>query len=267
MLTVTTLRTFVVDLVDEASGAHLDSGEHPGRAKLGWWRKPILATSAVDDRFRILTEVASRDHLLPMDLLPTARTVITFFLPFTEALVRENREGDLACRNWGLAYVETNALIASISDALGDLLARHGYQSAVTPPTHNFDEERLVSRWSHRHLAYLTGLGRFGVHAQLITPKGSAGRMGSLVTDADLGDHPLHTEEETCLHKAGGRCLVCVDRCPVDALGEESFDRFRCWEQCLVNDRNLADLPTTDVCGKCVAVVPCSFRDPGKRTP
>ena len=253
MIGIDDLRTSLTDLVamaasDEGTGA--------------WWRKPVLAAGKVDKRYRLLKEAVSEDHLMPLDLLPTARTVIVFFLPFTEELVMENREGELACRNWGLAYTETNNLIARISEVLSALLGEHGHLSAVTPPTHNFDEERLISAWSHRHLAHLVGLGRFGAHRQIITPEGAAGRLGSLVTEADLGDHPVQMGVGACLHMAGKTCLVCAKRCPVNALTGESFDRFSCWDQCLVNDRNLADMPTTDVCGKCVAVVPCSFRNP-----
>jgi epoxyqueuosine reductase len=253
MISINTLRDSAADLVFKTGAGK--SGEN-------WWRKPILASGAVDDRFQILKEAVSEDHLMPEDLLPAAMTVIVFFIPFTEELVRENREGTLACRNWGLAYTETNTLIAEISEALSRILADHGHRSAVTPPTHNFDEEKLVSRWSHRHLAHLVGMGRFGVHRQIITPEGSAGRLGSLVTDAQLGDHPLQTGVGACLHMAGKTCLACSRKCPVNALTGNTFDRFTCYEQCLVNDRNLSDMPVTDVCGKCVAVVPCSFRNP-----
>jgi epoxyqueuosine reductase len=47
----------------------------------------------------------------PHDLLKSARTVVAFFIPFKPELIRENREGDRPCRNWGVAYVETNDLI------------------------------------------------------------------------------------------------------------------------------------------------------------
>ena len=58
--------------------------------------------------------------------------------------------------------------------------------------------------------------GRFGVHRMLITPAGCAGRLGSLVTEAELGDHPVIETEEAC---------------PVQALKEGDFDRRRCWDR------------------------------------
>ena len=44
------------------------------------------------------------------------------------------------------------------------------------------------------------------------------------------------------------------------ALTEDGFDRFKCYAQLLKNDALYADLPMTDVCAKCVSIVPCSFK-------
>jgi epoxyqueuosine reductase len=232
----------------------------------GWWRTPLVAAAPADDRFARLRLIAAPDHFHPGDLLPTARSVVVFYIPFKEGLVRENSEGDRPCRNWGLAYVQTNELIGRLSSGLSDLLREHGFASALTPATHNFDEERLVARWSHKHLGYLVGLGRFGVHSMLITSSGCCGRLGSLVTEAALGDHPLIEADEACLLKAGEECGQCMGACPVEALRENGFDRRRCWERLKENRHTLDyffDLPeTTHVCGKCVALMPCSFRNP-----
>jgi len=232
----------------------------------GWWRAPLVATAPVDGRFAQLRRMAAADHFYPRDLLPTARSVVVFFIPFREGLVRENSGGERPCRNWGLAYVQTNELIGRLSSGLSDLLRELGFVSALTPATHNFDETRLVARWSHKHLGYLVGLGRFGAHSMLITPSGCCGRLGSLVTEAELGDHPLIHADEVCLLKAGEECGQCMGACPVEALGEGGFDRRRCWERLKENRIDLdyfLDLPdTTHVCGKCVALTPCSFRNP-----
>jgi epoxyqueuosine reductase QueG len=237
---------------------------YPNKARVrNWWRKPHLATAETDDRFEILPKIASDEHLLPWDLLPSANTLIVFFLPFVKALIDENSPGQFPCRNWGVAYEETNALIGLVAEELRAHLAEHGYKSALTPATHNFDQVRLVSRWSHKHLAHLSGLGRFGVNAQLITPSGCAGRLGSLVTEAKLGNNPLVKTEELCLHKAGEECLKCLGRCPVRAVKAEGIDRRRCWTRLRENLNQTEELAglkeTTHVCGKCVVDLPCSY--------
>jgi len=57
--------------------------EEPSRlGNEGWWRKPLLVTARVDDRFEILPKIAFEQHWQPKDLLATAKSVIVFFIPF-----------------------------------------------------------------------------------------------------------------------------------------------------------------------------------------
>ncbi len=237
---------------------------YPAKANVrNWWRQPIFKTAAADDRFRILTKIASNEHIMPWELLSSAKTVIVFFIPFVKELVDENSPGKFPCRNWGLAYEATNALIEILAERIKDYLAECGYKSVLTPATHNFDEVKLVARWSHKHLAHISGLGRIGVNAQLITLSGCAGRLGSLVTEADLGDNPLVESRELCLYKSGQECLECQKRCPVDAINEEGIDRQRCYARLKFNLKQTGTLAglneSTHVCGKCAVNVPCSY--------
>ncbi len=231
------------------------------------WRSPLAVTAKADNRFDILPQIAADDHVLPKDLLTTGKSVIVLFVPFIKQLAKENHKGDIPCRNWGLAYESTNTLINNLTGQIKLFLEDAGYKSALVPATHNFDHKKLMARWSHKHLGYISGLGRFGVNAQFITPSGCAGRLGSLVTEADLGDSPLVMEKELCLHKRGYTCLVCVKRCPIGAVSEKTgIDRKKCWARLksnLMETQELAGLnKTTHVCGKCQVVLPCSFKIP-----
>lgn len=230
------------------------------------WQTPLMATAQADERFNILPEIAAHDHALPKDLLASAKSVIVFFVPFKKELGSENHKGKIPCRNWGLAYESTNRLINSLCEEIQKYLEQQGHKCELVPATHNFDHERLVSRWSHKHLGYIAGLGRFGVNAQFITPSGCAGRLGSLVTEAELGNTPIVHEKELCMHKNGQKCLICVKRCPVGAVSESGIDRKLCWERLKSNlgeTEELAGLEqTTHVCGKCQVIVPCSFKVP-----
>jgi epoxyqueuosine reductase len=233
------------------------------------WRKPLLATATAGDRFDSLPRIAAEDHVLPRDLLPSAKSVVVFFVPFTKTLAVENHKGEFPCRNWGLAYESTNRLIGSVSEHLRSYLEGRGYEAELTPATHNFDPVKLVSRWSHKHLGHLAGLGRLGINAQLITPSGCAGRLGSLVTDAELGDGPLVSEKDLCLHKNGHKCLLCVKRCPVGAVSEKGIDRNLCWQRLKANRNHTKELAglekMTHVCAKCQVLVPCSLKAPQKK--
>ena len=225
------------------------------------YRRPLVAVVETDHpEFTRLKDYVDPSHLLPQDILSGAQSVISFFLPFDKSVVIANAKSGYAAREWAIAYIETNTLIDRLCASLGDLLAAHGYEGRWELPTHNFDPVRLISRWSHKSVGVIAGLGTFGLHQMVITDAGCAGRFGSLVTTAPLKpteqpDRP----KERCRYYTDGSCTICVDRCPVGALREDEFDRALCYERCLEVDRYYADLELTDVCGKC-ATGPCALQ-------
>jgi epoxyqueuosine reductase len=228
-----------------------------------YWRPPLVGAVAADDpAIAELSRIVDPEHAAPRDLLASARSVIVYFLPFREWVGEENRRsGPFASRSWAESYTTTNACIAAVNLHIKDCLGRAGHEAATTPATHNFDEQKLVSRWSHKHLAWAAGLGTFGHHLLLITEAGCCGRLGSLVTSMELppSNRP---GREFCLLKAGKRCSACVARCSFDALFKDRFDRHACYRQCLANDAHYSDLGLVDVCGKCACGVPCSYGIP-----
>ena len=229
------------------------------------WKEPLVAyADAHDPLFMRLKEVVTPTHATPQDLLGDAQTVIVYFLPFDESVGRSNKSDGPASREWAKAYVDTNQLIRAVNQRLAEGLEQKGYASAVTPPTHNFDEKELVSQWSHKHIGYIAGLGKFGLHHMLITEKGCSGRLGSLVTRAPLAPTPRRAEE-ACLYTYDKSCVACVKRCTFGALTETSLDRHKCYAVGLQNAKTYEAEGLADVCGKCVSVVPCSFQDPVAR--
>jgi epoxyqueuosine reductase QueG len=223
--------------------------------------------AAADPRLGKLKEVAHREHFLPEELLPGAKTVVVYFLPFPRAVVMENGSGTPTTRAWAVAYKEANALLGLMGEKLLTMLEIHGVKGAGVKPTHNFNEETLLANWSHRHLAWLAGLGEFGLNRMLITKKGCAGRYGSLVIDVELVEQPEQTTSicwnkggHPCLYFSNGGCQVCVKNCPSGALTVDGFDRHKCYAYMLdhCQDR-FADLGVKDVCGKCLTT-PCAHQ-------
>ena len=135
-----------------------------------------MACAPADGRFLRLKEITVQDHALPHDLLPDAKTVVVWFIPFTHDLKMENSGGERPSISWGRAYVSTNEMIKHISTGMKELIKDNGGKAALTPATHNFDKDRLVSLWSHKHLGHIVGLGRYGTNCQFITPSGCGGR-------------------------------------------------------------------------------------------
>ncbi len=226
------------------------------------WKEPLIAyADAGDPMFEKLREVITPSHEIPAMFLEGARTVITYFIPFGEDLVTSNIAGKFASQNWGIAYIETNQLIIDLNNFLKKKLKEEGYKAAVIPPTHNFDQDKLISDWSHRHVAYIAGLGKFGINNMLITEKGCCGRIGSIVTELEI-EPTVRPKSEFCLYKVNGSCRKCVERCVNGALQSDSFDRNKCYQICRENNRRLSGLDLTDVCGKCLVDIPCSFINP-----
>jgi epoxyqueuosine reductase len=247
------LESFVTDLIlQQVAQAHTETR----------YRTPLVGfADAADPRFGELRHLAEPTHLLPADLLPGARSVVAFFLPFAPEIVTANRahRREIA-RAWALAYVETNTLIRQIGEHLISALAQRGFQAAAEPPTHNFDPTTLVSRWSHKSVSAIAGLGSFGLHHMLITPAGCAGRFGTLVVDAVLEptSPPAGPLPHRCKYFVDGSCTVCVDRCPVGALTEDGLDKQLCNRWLLCAAGRFKAIGTADACGKC-ATGPCAL--------
>ena len=228
------------------------------------WLEPLVGfADAGDPLFSQLHSAVSPTHATPNDLLKGARSVIAYFLPFDKSISQKNRGDYYAVKEWALAYIETNRLIIDLNNHLSGLLAKKGKRCTVLPPTHNFEKEKLISDWSHRHVAFVAGLGTFGLHNLLITDKGCCGRLGSIITDAVLTPS-VRPKTEHCLYKHNKTCTECVKRCAAHALKVDSFDRHACYTLLLENAKLYEQYGLADACGKCICEVPCSFQNPVK---
>jgi epoxyqueuosine reductase QueG len=224
------------------------------------YREPLVGfASAADARFGELQQAVHPTHALPDDLLPGARSVVSLFLPFAPWVIEANAQyQEQVAEEWAVAYVETNRLIDHITGVLIQRLAEQGIRAAAEPATHNFDTESLVSRWSHKSVAVIAGLGSFGLHQMVITDAGCAGRFGSLVLDAELSIPPVAAKER-CLYFVDGSCLECVTHCPVDALNpDQALDKQTCWHRLQYIAKVFESLGRAGACGKCT-IGPCSL--------
>lgn len=226
------------------------------------WRKPVIGfVDANDSRINKLKDIVSKDHLLPNDILPNAKSIICFFIPFTEQIGKSNIQNKLSSKEWALTYIRTNTLISKVSNEIEVLLNSSGYTVGKIPATHNFDYKTLISNWSHRHLAYLSGIGTFGINNMLITDMGCCGRLGSIVTNYPFAK-TTNRNKEKCLNKLNGSCGLCIGKCVNNAFNDSKYDRFACYDMCLKNAEHHKNIGYADVCGKCLVGLPCSFKDP-----
>lgn len=232
------------------------------------WGIPIVGFADAKVVERTLPSIM-KHHGIPSDAMSDARIVIAYFVPFRKEMADTNRQNGMASEEWAIAYEETNVLLGKINDFLMKELAEKGYKAAVHPAASSFDRKQLISNWSHRHIAYLAGIGTFGINNMLITEKGCCGRYSTIVTNLDIPADAPRTEE-LCFYKKNGTCKACVLKCPSGALTVEGFDRYKCYQICMKNAQIYTAFgssyaeegePTvgSEVCGKCVAGMPCAF--------
>lgn len=251
--------------------------EYDNKTTLGSiWRTPIVGIAdAGNPDFSELRKLVHAEHQQPEDVLPGARTVIAYFVPFAEKVVTGNGCEGLSSPEWARAYEETNAMLAALGVHLSLFIASYGHRAAVSKEAAVFDREKITSRWSQRHIARLAGIGTFGLNNMLITQAGCCGRFGTIVSDLELEpDAPIQTEY--CLNRRNGHCRVCIRNCPTGALSEDGFDRKVCYLRCLENAKQYTSFGSSyaskagetvedtgsEVCGKCLVNLPCSLKNP-----
>lgn len=240
---------------------------------------PIFAFGAADDEyFRLLKEPAAigEHFLLPQEWLPQSKTVISFFLPFTEAVKKGNRRDMLwPSEEWLHGRIEGQVFLIKLCQYLNSELINAGYKSIVpsldkrfwaktrlnnpTQHSENDNETTLsfTSNWSERHVAFVCGLGTFGLSKGLITKKGIAGRFGSIITELYLspGKREYNSIYEYC-----SMCGACVKNCPVNAI---SIDKGKNHVICSnFVDRTAEKYKPRYGCGKCQIGVPCESSIP-----
>lgn len=208
---------------------------------------PLVGVADGDDPlFERIRSVVSPRHLRPRDVLQqhaspladlTHVRVIAWALPFSLSIRRSNRSRRCPSRLYSLARNNGGALNYELRRRLVDTLRDRGWAAIAPGLTDDYDAFRspshtFSSNWSERHIAYVAGLGQFGLHGSLITPLGSNVRLGSIVTNLplELTSREYSDHRAPCLELNGEGCGRCIDRCPVGAISPEGFDKSKCYD-------------------------------------
>jgi len=190
------------------------------------------------------------EEFYPRSIYPQARSVIVIGLPVT--LVVLESSPSVYYRE---LYKTVNALLDQYTYRLSNFLNDLGYPSAFVPRDGYSSIQALlknpVAFFSHRHAAYLAGLGSFGVNNMLLTPQyGPRVRFGSVFTTAEIPPDPL-LEEELCV-----RCMRCVHMCPTRALDEEDYPQGLTNKMTCASYSSELNRKGISPCGICIKVCP-----------
>jgi len=227
-----------------------------------FFRKPLVGfSSASDERYENIKEIVGPHHLHPREILPTCKTVVSFFIPFTKKVIESNiSEGkSKVSYTWAKTYVECNNLINSLTRDLIEYLKEFNINGATVPATHGFDTVKFVAPWSHKTAAVIAGIGEFGLNSLLITDKGCAGRLGTLFIDIEIEpEEKKISNESRCLYYRDQSCTVCVQNCPTKALTVDGLNKKVCHRKLLHTNETYSELGKCDSCGKC-SLGPCAY--------
>lgn len=220
---------------------------------------PLLSVAGAGDAlFDTLKadNIIGPHHLSPCEWLPAARSVIAYFLPFSQAVREANRQGEQPAAEWLYARIEGEMVNNALRRFLVEWFQAAGYQAVAPGLDERFVVVNRKSNWSERHVAYVAGLGTFSLNRSFITRAGAAGRLGSIIVAADITPTPRHYQayDEYC-----SKCGACVKRCPVQAIDDTGKNNDICAK--FLDDTAIRFKPRYG-CGKCQTGVPCEATIP-----
>jgi epoxyqueuosine reductase len=256
-----------------------------------YWEEPLVGfASGMDPLFFEYKNIIGSLHLTPREIMAAALkekgrglllseieqiSVISWILPAAEDTRKSNRkEQQFPSKLWTYTRDFGEVCNASLRRHVVGFLEDLGYV-AVAPvllPTFQYLRDERVgwtSPWSERHVAYACGLGTFSLNDGLITPKGMAVRIGSVVTLLKLApsERKYRHPKENCLLFRNEECGKCIPRCPAGAITEKGHDKDKCWEyinseplKAKRSEYSLQNPPSA--CGLCQTGVPCEFQIP-----
>lgn len=209
----------------------------------------------------------------PKEWMPSAQTVVSCFAPFSDFVVEGNRADGVDVGNgWLYARVEGQAFLTEMNHFLEQWFVSQGVKALSPYASDEFKyvfeagscediEDKTLSftsNWSERHVAFVCGMGTFGLSKGLITERGVAGRFGSVIVDAPLEVTP---RPYTDIYEYCTKCGACM-RCPAGAITlEEGKSHEKC--SAYVHTLRVKYAPRFG-CGKCQVKVPCERGIPKK---
>jgi len=253
------------------------------------WEEPLVGFSnGADPLYLSLKEDIGPFYLTPGEIFrlafpqaeirPEHLTVICWILPQTAATKADNRqETTYPAERWARTRHFGEMFNAVLRRHVVATLQNAGF-AAISPVDAPFWSREvsprygLASRWSMRHAAHISGLGTFGLCDGLITPRGKAVRVGSVVariaippTVRSYTDH-----HEYCLHFSQDTCRKCLKRCPAGAITKAGHDKEKCRNHLLevaaYYGRKGFHFDHYG-CGLCQTGVPCESRIPKRERP
>lgn len=241
--------------------------------------EPLVGFAAGDDPlFAQYQEIIGPFHLTPSQALPPvdgeALSVVSWVLPIVKKTRRSNRKMEIGpSQRWNHTRFTGEDFNDHLRRHVVAYLESHAYRAAAPVLSVQFHRLDLVngptSTWSERHVAFAAGLGTFSLSDGLITARGIAHRVGSVVCTAPFTptSRPYQDYREYCRFARDGSCMVCAKRCPAGAITAEGHDKNKCYTYQRDSLKSWIGRPgylgsEYIACGLCQTGVPCEHTIP-----
>ena len=191
-----------------------------------WLRQLCLEAGADDAGFVEIdrAEIADQRSEI-LSLLPGTKTLVSLVMRMNRENIRTPARS-IANLEFHHTTDETNEVARKIVAALEKVGVR-----ALNGGAAGFPME--ADRWgakmwvvSHKPVAVAAGLGRMGIHRNVIHPKfGNFILLGTVLVDAKVSEYSNAIDYNPCLE-----CKLCVAACPTGAIGSDgNFDFSACY--------------------------------------
>lgn len=200
-------------------------GPTPGRLDTSWLRQLALDAGADDAGFVEIDRPELADQRKDiLAALPHAKTLVSF-------VVRMNRE-NLRTPPRSVANLEFHHAGEEVNHAARKIVARleeRGVRAINVAMGFPMEMDRFPGKlWvvSHKPVAVAAGLGKMGIHRNVIHPRfGNFILLGTVVMEAEVTEYSRPLDYNPCLE-----CKLCVSACPTGAISPDGrFDFAACY--------------------------------------
>lgn len=199
--------------------------ERPGPLGAGWLRRLCLEAGADDVGFvEIDRSELAKERQDIVAVFPHTKSFVSF-------VCRMNRE-PIRSPAHSVANLEFHHVGDRVNEVVRAIVASleaRGVRAMNPSMGFPMEMDRFPGKiWvvSRKPVAVAAGLGRMGIHRNIIHPKfGSFILLGTVLIDADVSWYDKPLEYDPCVE-----CKLCVAACPTGAIGSDgSFDFSACY--------------------------------------
>jgi ferredoxin len=198
----------------------------PESLECEWLRQVCLEAGADDAGFVDMNRPEIADQRAEiLSLLPRTQTLVSLVMRMNRENIRTPARS-IANLEFHHTTDETNEVARKIVAELERIGVR-----AINGGAAGFPME--ADRWgakmwvvSHKPIAVAAGLGRIGIHRNVIHPKfGNFILLGTVLVDAKVSEYSKPIDYNPCLE-----CKLCVAACPTGAISSDgNFDFSACY--------------------------------------